>query len=96
MLEDIAEPAYRIDSMLTQLLRTGWFDGVAGIVLGSWTDCGPARWRRWSSGWPRSAYRWCPGCRSATRVPQLTVPLGVAAELDADAGSLVLKQPALR
>ena len=41
VLEDVAEPAFRLDSMLTQLLRTGWFDGVAGIVLGSWTDCGP-------------------------------------------------------
>ena len=29
-------------------------------------------------------------------VPQLTVPLGVAADLDADAGSLILRQPALR
>jgi muramoyltetrapeptide carboxypeptidase len=29
-------------------------------------------------------------------VPQLTVPLGVGAELDADAGSLTLVQPALQ
>ena len=41
VIEDVGEPAYRIDRMLTQLLRTGWFDGVAGIVLGSWGDCGP-------------------------------------------------------
>src|SRR3954468_55166 len=26
LLEDIAEPAYRLDNRLTQLLRTGWFD----------------------------------------------------------------------
>jgi muramoyltetrapeptide carboxypeptidase len=26
--------------MLTQLLRSGWFAGVTGIVLGSWTRCG--------------------------------------------------------
>jgi muramoyltetrapeptide carboxypeptidase len=29
-------------------------------------------------------------------VPQLTVPLGVEADLDADAGSLTLLQPALQ
>jgi muramoyltetrapeptide carboxypeptidase LdcA involved in peptidoglycan recycling len=29
-------------------------------------------------------------------VPQLTVPLGVEAELDADAGTLTMCQPALR
>ena len=34
--------------------------------------------------------------RSVMAVPQLTVPLGVEAELDADAGSLVLDRPALR
>jgi muramoyltetrapeptide carboxypeptidase len=28
--------------------------------------------------------------------PQLTVPLGVETDLDADAGTLVLRQPALR
>ena len=42
VLEDVAEPPYRIDSMLTRLLRTGWFDDVAGVVLGSWADCGAA------------------------------------------------------
>ena len=41
VLEDVAEAAFRLDNRLTQLLRTGWFDGVRGIVLGSWTDCGP-------------------------------------------------------
>ena len=42
MLEDVTEPTYRIDGFLTALLRAGWFDGVAGIALGSWLDCGPA------------------------------------------------------
>ncbi|MFB4318626.1 LD-carboxypeptidase [Actinomadura sp. 21ATH] len=39
-LEDVGEAPYRIDRMLTQLLRAGWFDGAAGIVLGPWHDCG--------------------------------------------------------
>ncbi|MFC9976411.1 LD-carboxypeptidase [Spirillospora sp. NPDC127200] len=39
-LEDVAEAPYRIDRMLTQLLQSGWLDGAAGIVLGTWTGCG--------------------------------------------------------
>jgi muramoyltetrapeptide carboxypeptidase len=39
-LEDVDEHPYRIDRMLTQLLQAGWFEGVAGIVLGTWIDCG--------------------------------------------------------
>ena len=40
VLEDVEEDNYRLDRMLTQLLRAGWFDDVAGIALGSWVDCG--------------------------------------------------------
>ncbi|RKS73335.1 muramoyltetrapeptide carboxypeptidase [Actinomadura pelletieri DSM 43383] len=39
-LEDVTEAPYRIDRMLVQLLQAGWFDGAAGIALGSWHDCG--------------------------------------------------------
>ncbi len=41
LLEDITEGVYRIDGYLMSLLRSGWFDGVTGIALGSWLDCGP-------------------------------------------------------
>ncbi|MGW4798082.1 S66 peptidase family protein [Nonomuraea sp. NPDC004297] len=39
-LEDVDEEPYRIDRMLTQLLQAGVFDGVRGIALGSWEQCG--------------------------------------------------------
>ncbi len=39
-LEEVGEDPYRLDRLLTQLLRAGWFDGVRGIVLGAFTDCG--------------------------------------------------------
>ncbi|MEU7527059.1 LD-carboxypeptidase, partial [Saccharothrix sp. NPDC042600] len=39
-LEDVDEPPYRLDRMLTALLRRGWFHDVAGIALGSFTGCG--------------------------------------------------------
>jgi muramoyltetrapeptide carboxypeptidase len=41
LIEDVGEEIYRLDRILTQLLRSGWLDGVSGIVLGSWSDCGP-------------------------------------------------------
>ena len=40
LLEDVTEAPYKIDGMLHSLLRAGWFDGLAGLALGSWQDCG--------------------------------------------------------
>ena len=40
LLEDVTEEPYRLDGLLQTLLRAGWFDGLAGLALGSWTDCG--------------------------------------------------------
>lgn len=40
VLEDVGEQPYRLDRSLTQLLRSGWFTGVLGIVCGDFTDCG--------------------------------------------------------
>ncbi len=40
LLEDITEDVYKLDGLLTTLLRSGWFDGISGLALGSWKDCG--------------------------------------------------------
>ncbi|MHA7263454.1 S66 peptidase family protein [Arthrobacter sp. TMN-37] len=40
LLEDVTEDIYKLDGLLTSLLRAGWFDGLAGIALGSWSQCG--------------------------------------------------------
>lgn len=39
-LEDITEEPYRLDGYLTQLRRAGRLSAAAGIVLGSWHECG--------------------------------------------------------
>jgi muramoyltetrapeptide carboxypeptidase len=39
-LEDLAEPAYRIDRMLMQLKLAGKFEGVQGIIFGEMLQCG--------------------------------------------------------
>ncbi len=38
-LEDVTERPYRIDRMLATLLAGGHFAGVAGVVLGDFTEC---------------------------------------------------------
>ncbi|HET9648692.1 MAG TPA: hypothetical protein VFP34_10725, partial [Microlunatus sp.] len=34
LLEEVNEPPYRIDRLLTQLLRAGWFAAVSGVACG--------------------------------------------------------------
>lgn len=97
LIEDVGERAYRIDRMLTQLLRSGWLDGVTGIALGSWVKCGPYEEvravlvdRLGDLGVPVVEEFGFGHCEGA-----LTIPFGVTAELDADAGTLTLDEPAL-
>ncbi|MFF4787562.1 LD-carboxypeptidase [Streptomyces griseorubiginosus] len=97
LIEDVGEQPYRVDRLLTQLLRTGWLDGVRGIVLGSWESCGPYDVLRTVLAERLGGLRvpvveefgfgHCEGA--------LTVPFGVAAELDTEAGTLTLDEPAL-
>ncbi|MFI8192753.1 LD-carboxypeptidase [Streptomyces sp. NPDC085946] len=97
-LEDVGEEPYRLDRSLTQLLRAGRLDGVRGVLLGSWERCSPHEQvralfadRLGGLGVPvveEAGFGHCEGAR--------TVPFGMAAELDADAGTLTLDEPALR
>ncbi|MDF3147719.1 MULTISPECIES: LD-carboxypeptidase [unclassified Streptomyces] len=97
-LEDVGEETYRLDRYLTQLLRAGLFDGVRGVLLGSWQECEPyervralLRDRLGGLGVPVVEEFGFGHCEGA-----LTIPFGVGAELDADAGTLILDEPALR
>jgi muramoyltetrapeptide carboxypeptidase len=87
LLEDINEEAYRVDRMLTQLLRAGWFDQISGVGLGSWLGCPGAE--------TVVAERLAPlGIPILGELPfghgarQRTIPLGVRAILDVDDGTL--------
>ncbi|MEU9339428.1 LD-carboxypeptidase [Streptomyces sp. NPDC048290] len=96
-LEDVGEEPYRLDRDLTHLLRAGWLDGVRGVLLGSWQDCGPYDT-------VRAVLADRLGALGVPVVEEfgfghgegaLTVPFGLAADLDADAGTLTLTEPAL-
>ncbi|QKZ17551.1 S66 peptidase family protein [Streptomyces chartreusis] len=97
-LEDVGEETYRLDRYLTQLLRAGLFDGVRGVLLGSWQACEPQERvrallldRLGGLGVPVVEEFGFGHCEGA-----LTIPFGMSAELDADAGTLTLDEPALR
>ena len=97
VLEDVGEPPYRLDRILTQLLRSGLLDGVAGIVLGSWRDCGPYEEVRAVLA-DRLGGLGVPVVEElgfGHGESSLTVPLGLPAVLDADAATLTLRIPAL-
>ncbi|MFC4337790.1 S66 peptidase family protein [Salininema proteolyticum] len=96
-LEDVEEEDYRLDRILTQLRRSGWFDGVAGVLLGSWKDCGPYERVRAVLA-DRLGDLGVPVVEEfgfGHGLPALTIPFGVRASLDADAGVLELEEPAL-
>ncbi|MFG2145571.1 LD-carboxypeptidase [Streptomyces sp. NPDC048696] len=97
LIEDVGEDDYRIDRLLTQLLRSGWLDGVTGVALGSWEKCGPYERVR-AVLYERLAVLGVPVVEHlgfGHCAPSLTMPLGVPALLDADAGTLTLEVPAL-
>ncbi|MEU9980949.1 LD-carboxypeptidase [Streptomyces sp. NPDC050856] len=98
LLEDTGEEPYRLDRMLTQLRRAGRLDGVAGIALGSWAGCGPYEKVR-ATLLDRLGGLGVPVVEElgfGHGPTALTIPLGLPATLDAEAGTLTLDVPALR
>ena len=96
VLEDVGEETYRLDRMVTQLLRSGWFTGVRGIALGDFTEGGdPADVRRLLAerlgglGVPMLS-----GAAVGHGARNLAFPYGAPALLDADEGTLTLTGPA--
>ena len=97
MIEDENEADYRIDRMLTQLRRSGYLDGAAGIIGGTFTGCGePGQIeailaeRLGDLGVPLIA--WADVGHGGYFQ---TFPIGVAAELAADSHTLRLLDPPL-
>jgi muramoyltetrapeptide carboxypeptidase len=102
-LEDVNEYLYRVDRMFTTLALGGHLARVAGVVLGGFTNCKPSE----GSYGTLTLDEILADHLGALGVPvlrnaafghigtQWTLPLGVPAELDADAGTLRLLAPAV-
>jgi muramoyltetrapeptide carboxypeptidase len=101
-LEDVGEAVYRIDGMLSQLRLSGRLTSCAGIALGRFTETEGGsqpvqlpletvfRELLGDLGVPVVS-----GLRFGHVKDGATVPYGVLAELDADAGTLTVLEPAV-
>jgi muramoyltetrapeptide carboxypeptidase len=102
-LEDVEEQAYTVDRMLTQLRLAGKLDDVAAVIWGECQDCGPRDYQP-SMVLPFTVGEVVDNILGGLKVPvlsgltightndQLTLPLGVAATLDATTGTLEIKE----
>ncbi|MQA90124.1 MAG: LD-carboxypeptidase [Gemmatimonas sp.] len=101
-IEEVSEPAYRVDRLLSQLLLAGRFEGAAGVLVGAISDRPDAD----APGIPHPrevvldrlgglgiplAYGFPFG-----HIPESwTLPIGIRARFDASAGTLELLEPAV-
>lgn len=98
-LEDVGEPAYRVDRMLHQLERSGMTDGVRALAFGRFNDAPDDELHPVADALLEFAER--------LKVPAVrdlpfghvehncTLPLGVRARLDADSAVLEILDPAV-
>ena len=101
-IEDTDEAQYRIDRMLTQLALAGILGRVAGVVFGQCTDC-IARNSSSIGGFTLSevlAHHLAPlgvpafqGSLFGHIENQFSLPVGVRAEIDAEAGTIRMLEP---
>lgn len=102
-LEEVGEQPYRIDRMLTQLSLGGILGRLAGVVFGQCTDCAPSGPSY--GGFTVSQIldqHFSPlgipvfqGAQFGHVASQFSLPVGVRAEMDADAGTIRLLEPAV-
>ncbi len=102
-LEDTNESEYRIDRMLTQLALSGILGKVAGVVFGQCTRChnpdgGYSNFTIYEVLDRRFAELGVPAFQGAMIghiSGQISMPVGVMAEIDADAGTIRMLEPAV-
>jgi muramoyltetrapeptide carboxypeptidase len=100
-LEDVSEPLYRLDRMLTHLRLSGSLDAIHAMVFGqigcldapAQDSAGCLRPLRQALADLPGPFAW--GLDAGHRAPNLTLPLGLPARLDPQAGRLVLGPPDL-
>ena len=99
-IEDLGEPPYRIDRMLTHLLLAGKFDAPAGVLLGEFLDCEPDQGNYSVMDTIRDFF-------DSLNIPVMAnfpaghgannwaLPLGIRVRMDAGAGTLEFLEPAV-
>jgi muramoyltetrapeptide carboxypeptidase len=94
-IEDIGEAAYRVDRAWMQLELSGMLDGVAGVAIGSFTECGEGVQALLHELTTRLGVPVVSALPIGHEPDNWTLPLGVRARLDAAQGTLELLEPAV-
>lgn len=96
VLEDTDEPHYKIDRMLFQMKTAGLFEDVAGVILGSFENCGD----------PQGIYAIVERIFQDRNIPilagfdighgpvNITIPMGLEAEMITESGFFRYRKPA--
>ena len=97
-IEEKGEPLYRVDRMLTHLLLSGGLEKCAGLMVGSFEECGDPAFvidlvRERCSKLNMPILTGLPAGHGEDNVP---LPVGVRAVLDTGKMSLEFKEPCLR
>ncbi|WP_419824054.1 S66 peptidase family protein [Anoxybacterium hadale] len=104
-IEEVEERNYKIDRGLTSLALAGKFRDCAGIILGTWADCGdpdvePEHNLTLSQVFEEVIKPFqkptINNFRAGHIYPQITIPMGVRTLLDADHGSVTFLESATR
>jgi muramoyltetrapeptide carboxypeptidase len=96
LLEDRGEAHYRIDRMLFQMKLAGCFKGIAGLILGSFEDCGSLDgiFKIFEEQFKDIPVPILAGFDIGHGQQNMTIPFGLEASLDADKQILSFDQPA--
>ena len=102
LIEDVSEPAYRIDGMLWQLKMAGKFKGIRGLIVGEMINC------KFADGQVGNLDDLFRDILPNRKIPVLshcpvghgnemwTLPMGIEATLDTETQSLKLKNNGVR
>lgn len=95
LLEDVGEPAYRIDRMLQQIANAGLLQGLAGVAVGEFKDCRVPEGAAWTMEDVLRSHLEPLGVPVVAKLPighgarNWAIPLGIPARLGADALELL-------
>ena len=96
LLEDRGEAPYRIDRMVSQMKLAGCFEGITGLVLGSFEDCGALDgiYQIFQEHFQDMPIPILAGFDVGHGRQNMTIPFGINAFLDTDRQTLAFDEPA--
>lgn len=93
-IEDRGEALYRIDRMLTHMKIAGCFSGLAGLVIGSFTECGSVKkvYKLIQDLFKEYDIPVLAGLEAGHGKENITIPFGLKADLDTESKIISFKR----